>query len=73
MNDDQRAAVAGVVHAALLPHKMAHAVRPILRQTPEYEAARAEGRARKWLEDESLSLGYALAEVVTDRLESLEP
>lgn len=58
---------------ATLQMTLARAVVPILRATPEYEAARAERRAKKWLDAESLSLGYALAEVVRARLDDLDP
>lgn len=64
------------VHAAIqgatLPHTMARAVTPILKRTPEYEQARRERRSREWLERESLSLGYLLAETVKARLDDLD-
>jgi hypothetical protein len=61
-----------VIRNAVLPYSMARAVVPILKQTPEYEQARRERRSREWLERESMSLGYLLAETVAARLEDLD-
>lgn len=68
-----RQTFSAAVREATLPFAMASAARPYLRDTPEYEVARSERRAKEWLERESMSLGYAMAEVVTMRLETLEP
>lgn len=61
-----------VIRDAVLPYQMATAVKPILKQTPEYHQARIERRSQAWLERESLSLGHALAETIRARLESLD-
>lgn len=66
-------AIRDALRTATLPYTMARAVRPVLKQTPEYEQALAEGRSRKWLEVESISLGHALAEIVVLRLDDLDP
>ena len=72
INNEQRA-MARTISTATMPFTMASAVKPYLRQTPEYAQARSERRAKQWLDDESLSLGYALAEVITRRLDGLDP
>jgi hypothetical protein len=68
MSDIRRA-----ITDATAPYTLAQAVRPILKGTPEYEQAYREKRSRRWLEAEALSLGYALAEVVQQRLDNLDP
>lgn len=70
-NDAQRA-IARAITNATLPFAMATYVKSYLRKTPEYAAARAEGRAKAWLDRESESLGYALAEVIKARLDDLD-
>jgi hypothetical protein len=57
-----------VIEGATLPYELGRVARRYLRATPEYERARVEGRSRAWLDAESLSLGYALAEVVRERV-----
>jgi hypothetical protein len=64
--------IGNVITDATMPYALARAVAPYLKRTPEYEQARAEKRSRAWLEAESMSLGYALAEVVRARLEDLD-
>lgn len=66
-------AIARAILDATLPGSMAVAAMPALKATPEYEQARREGRARKWLEAEATSVGYSLAELLTDRLDNLDP
>lgn len=65
--------VGRAINEATMPYALARAAVPYLKATPEYEQARKEKRSRKWLDDESLSVGYALAEVLRDRLGALEP
>lgn len=60
------------VAAATMPLAMASVVKRYLKDTPEYDAARAENRARRWLDEESLSLGHLLAETITARLGDLD-
>jgi hypothetical protein len=61
------------ISAATLPYKFAPIVRGILRETPEYEEALADGVAKAWLEQESDHICAALAAVVRDQLERLDP
>lgn len=56
-----------------MPYALGTAVKRYLKQTPEYEQARAEGRSREWLDRESQSLGYLLAETIQQRLRDLDP
>ena len=46
--------------------------RRVLRDTPEYEAARSEGCARDWLDREAGSAALMLYEHLMNRLESLD-
>lgn len=61
-----------VLDSALMPYALARAAAPYLKATPEYEQARVEHRSREWLKRESLSAGYAMAEVLRARLEDLD-
>lgn len=65
--------IAAAIDNATMHFAMARAATPYLKRTDEYAAARADGRARAWLDAESQSIGYALAEVLRDRLAALDP
>jgi hypothetical protein len=62
-----------VITGTVMPYALARTAVPYLKRTPEYEQARAEKRSRAWLAAESLSIGYAMAEVLRARLEDLDP
>ena len=44
-----------------------------LRETPEYETAREEGRAREWLDSEANSFAESAYELLQARLDDLDP
>lgn len=62
----------GVLRANEMKGEFAKTAKPLMRETPEYEQARKEGRARDWLEQEASSFAESAYALLLTRLEDLD-
>lgn len=71
LNPSQQARMRELFAALGIKGELRKTARRHLRTTPEYAQAKAEGRARAWLDDEADSMADYLYEAMTTRM--LEP
>lgn len=72
MTPEKLERIHGLLRANGMKGEFAKTAKRLMRETPEYEQARKEGRARDWLDQEASSFADSAYELLLQRLGDLD-